>query len=250
MDDAFGLLMRTLAEQKLDESTLVWFTSDNGPAITNQHPYGSAGPLRDKKGFLTEGGIRVPGIIRWPGKIKPATESDTPVCGVDFLPTVCQIVGFEPPKDRVIDGASIVPVFSGKTPIRTEPLYWHFNRAAGNYQVALRDGDWKILATLDQRPMAASNDVTEAEELQFKAAEPVSFVLYNLKTDIGETEDLAAKEPQKLAEMKDKLLKKYHAVRKESPTWPAWTFDNREGKRIVQPEYVKNRAKGKGKGKQ
>jgi arylsulfatase A len=245
MDDAFGRLIRTLREQNLNGNTLVYFTSDNGPAITNQHPYGSAGPLRDKKGFLTEGGIRVPGILRWPGKIKPATESDEPVCGVDFLPTVCAIVGIEPPKDRTLDGTSIVPVFSGKKIARREPLYWHFNRAAGNYQVALRDGDWKILATLDQRPMARTNDVTEEEERQFKAAEPVSFVLYNLKDDIGETKDLAAAEPERLAELKGQLVKKYHEVRDESPTWPAWTFDNREGKRIVQPEYVKNRAKGK-----
>ena len=247
LDDAFGRLMRSLAEQKLDGNTIVWFTSDNGPAITNQHPHGSAGPLRDKKGFLTEGGIRVPGIVRWPGKIKPATESDTPVCGVDFLPTVCQIVGIEPPQDRVIDGTSIVPVFTGEKITRSQPLYWHFNRAAGNYQVALRDGDWKILATLDQRPMQPGNHVTEEEEQQFKAAEPISFVLYNLKADIGETKDLSSSEPEKLADMKDKLLKKYTQVREESPTWPAWTFDNREGKRVVQPDYVKERAKGKGK---
>ncbi|HUE73252.1 MAG TPA: hypothetical protein VMP01_20365 [Pirellulaceae bacterium] len=102
---------------------------------------------------------------------------------------------------------------------------------------------------LDQRPMARTNDVTDEEEKQFKAAEPVSFVLYNLKDDIGETKDLSAAEPDKFADMKDKLLKKYHAVREESPTWPAWTFDNREGQRIVWPEYVKNRGKGKGKGK-
>jgi arylsulfatase len=250
MDDAFGRLMRTLAEQKLAENTLVWFTSDNGPAITAQHPYGSAGPLRDKKGFLTEGGIRVPGIVRWPGRVKAGTESDTPVCGVDFLPTVCEIVGMEPPNDRTIDGTSILPVFYGENITRSEPLYWHFNRAGGSYQVALRDGDWKILATLNQRPMARTNDVTDEEEKQFKAAEPASFVLYNLKDDIAETKDQSTAEPDKLAEMKDKLLKKYHQVREESPTWPAWTFDNREGKRIEQPPYVKDRAKGKQKGKQ
>ena len=89
------------------------FTSDNGPAVTAQHPYGSAGPLRDKKGYLTEGGIRVPGIVRWPGKIKPGSTSDEPVCGVDFLPTVCELTGIKPPADRTIDGASIMPVFSG-----------------------------------------------------------------------------------------------------------------------------------------
>jgi arylsulfatase A len=150
------------------------------------------------------------------------------------------------PKDRKLDGTSIMPVLSGKSSTARN-LYWHFNRAAGDYQVALRDGDWKILATLDHPPTVRTNDVTEEEEKQFKAAEPVSFVLYNLKEDIGETKDLAADQPEKLAELKGKLLKKYHEVREESPTWPAWKFDNREGQRIVWPEYVKNRAKGKGK---
>ena len=107
----------------------------------------------------------------------------------------------------------------------------------------------KILATLDKLPTVRTNDVIEEEEQQFKAAEPVSFVLYNLREDIAETNDLSAKAPDKLAELKEKLLQKYHEVRDESPTWPAWKFDNREGQRIVWPEYVKNRAKGKGKKK-
>ena len=64
--------------------------------------YVQAGPLRDKKGFVTEGGIRIPGMIRWPGHVRGGTISDEPVCGVDFLPTICEIVGIQPPKDRMI----------------------------------------------------------------------------------------------------------------------------------------------------
>jgi arylsulfatase A len=250
MDAAFGRLIKALADDRLADSTLVWFTSDNGPAITAQHPYGSAGPLRDKKGYVTEGGIRVPGIVRLPGRVKPGSTSDEPVCGVDFLPTVCELVGLKPPADRTIDGASIVPVFAGGSVQRKEPLYWHFNRAAGEFQVALRQGDWKILARLDKAP-PRGNDVTNAEERDFKAAEPVSFALYNLRDDIGEKKDLAAAEPARLAEMKGLLMKKYYEVRSESPVWPAWTFDNREGQRIEWPEYVKERqekAKKKAKG--
>ena len=246
MDDALGRLMKVLAEEGLADSTLVWFTSDNGPAITAQHPHGSAGPLRDKKGFVTEGGIRVPGIIRWPGHIWPGGTSDEPVCGVDFLPTVCELVNIKPPRDRTIDGTSIEPVLSGGKVERNEPLYWHFNRAAGEFQVALRQGDWKILARLDKLPAARGNDITEADEAQFKAAEPVSFALYNLREDIGETKELSAAEPARLAELKALLVKKYHEVRAESPTWPTWKFDNREGQRIEVPQYVKDR-KGKGK---
>jgi arylsulfatase A len=248
MDDAFGRLMRALDADGLRDNSLVFFTSDNGPAITPQHPYGSAGPLRDKKGFVTEGGIRVPGILRWPGHVSAGAESDEPVCGVDFLPTVCEIVGLQPPKDRVIDGASLVPLFSGKKVQRTEPLYWHFNRAAGEFHIALRYGDWKILARLDKPFTLPGNNITAEDERAFKAAEPVSFALYNLREDIAETNDLTTAQTAKFSELKELLVKKYHQVRAESPVWPAWQFDNREGQRIQVPDYAKNRAKGtKGK---
>lgn len=239
MDDAFGRLMRTLDEQSLRENTLVFFTSDNGPAITAQHPHGSAEPLRDKKGSLYEGGIRVPGLVRWPGKVKPGTVSDVPVCGVDFLPTVCAITGIAAPTDRVLDGTNLLPMLSDEKVERKTPLYWHFNRASGAPKVAMRDGDWKILATLDKNPSARSNDITEEDERDFKTAELATFELYNLRTDIGETTDLAAKETKQFAEMKAALEKKYREVREESPTWPAWKFTGAEGKRIVWPDYVK-----------
>jgi arylsulfatase A len=242
MDDAFGRLMRTLDERGLQDNTLVFFTSDNGPAITANHPHGSAGPLRDKKGSLFEGGIRVPGILRWPGKTKPGSVSDVPVCGVDFLPTVCAITGIEPPPDRVLDGTSLLPVLNGEPLQRSTPLYWHFNRAAGAPKVAMRVGDWKILATLDKSPTVRTNDVTDDEEREFKAAELAEFSLFNLREDMGETRDRARVETAKLAELKAALQRKYHEVRAESPTWPAWKFTNVEGPRIAVPDYVKRKA--------
>ena len=172
----------------------VFFTSDNGPAITPMHPQGSTGPLRDKKGSLWEGGIRVPGILRWPGKTKPGSVSDEPVCGVDFLPTICAATGIQPPRDRKLDGASFLPVLEQKPVARTTPLYWHFNKAAGEPKVALRAGDWRILATLDKPPAQRTNDLTDEEERDFKAAELTGFALYNLRADIAETTDLAASE--------------------------------------------------------
>ncbi len=240
MDDAFGRVMRALDEQQLRDNTFVFFTSDNGPAITAQHPYGSTGGLRDKKGFVTEGGIRVPGIIRWPGKVNPGGESDEPVCGVDFLPTVCEIAGIEPPKDRKLDGASITPIFRGESVVRQEPLYWHFNRAAGRYQVALREGDWKILARLDQLS-APGNSITAADEAAFQAAEPTEFALYNLRQDPSETTDHSQTENEVFVKLKARLVAKYREVRDESPTWPEWTFDNREGQRIVWPNYTQKK---------
>jgi arylsulfatase A len=136
-------------------------------------------------------------------------------------------------------------VLSGQPLDRTEPLYWHFNRAAGYFQVAMRDGDWKILARLDKRP-SGGNNVTAAEEADFKAAEPIQFALYNLRDDIAEKHDLIAMQPAKFEELKGRLMKKYYEVREESSTWPDWTFDNREGVKIEWPDYVKKAKSKKG----
>ena len=239
MDAAFGRLTAALDDAELRDRTLVVFTSDNGPAVTRQHPHGSAGPLRDKKGSLYEGGVRVPGLVRWPGRTTPGSVSDEPVSGVDVLPTLCAAAGIDPPRDRPLDGVDVAPVFSGGAGARPTPLYWHFNRASGGHKVAVRVGDWKLLATLDRDPVPArSNDISEADERAFKAAEPAAFALYDLGRDVGETTDLAATEPAKLAELKALLVAKYREVRDESPTWPAWTFTGAEGRKIEWPDYV------------
>jgi arylsulfatase A len=244
MDDAFGRLMEALDKQGVADNTVVFFTSDNGPAITAYHPHGSAGPLRDKKGSLYEGGIRVPGILRWRGKAKPGSTSDEPVCGVDLLPTACAIANVKPPQDRKLDGTSFLPVLDGKSIQRETPLYWHFNRAIGDPKVAMRVGDWKILATIDKPPVPPlSNDITIEDEKRVKEAKPGTFALYNLKRDVGETTDLSAKEPEKLAELKTLLERKYREVQDETPTWPAWKFTGSEGKRIEWPDYVKKKKK-------
>ncbi len=248
MDDAFGRIMKALDEKGLRENTVVFFTSDNGPAITVQHPHGSAGPLRDKKGSLWEGGIRVPGILRWPDRVKPGSTSDVAVSGVDFLPTACGIAGIEAPQDRALDGTSWLPLIEGRQLERTTPLYWHFNRAYGDPKIAMRVGDWKILASLDKVP-ARGNDLTEEDEREFKAAMPERYFLYDLAKDIAETTDLAGSEPEKLAELKALLDAEYLEVRDASPTWPAWKFTGAEGKKIVWPDYAKPKGKGKATGK-
>lgn len=247
MDDAFGRLLRALDEQGARQNAFILFTSDNGPAITSYHPHGSAGPLRDKKGALYEGGIRVPGILQWPGKIKPGSVSDEPVCGVDFLPTACEIAGVQPPRDRVLDGATMLPMLAGRPIARSEPLYWHFYLATSAPKVALRTGDWKILATLDKTQVPRTNDITEQDERDFRQAELATFSLYNLRRDVAETTDLSAAEPERLAELKAMLEAKYRQVRDESPTWPAWKCVGYEGKRIEWPDYAKQRKAAKKK---
>jgi arylsulfatase A len=230
LDDACGRLLAALDEMKIRENTLVIFTSDNGPAITPRHPHGSAGPLRNKKGSCYDGGIRVPGIIRWPGKTTAGSTSDEPICHVDFLPTVCEITGIAGPSDRKLDGASWLDVLSGGQVKRTTPLYWHFNQAIGGPKVALRHGDWKILATLDKdQPVGTA--LTPQTESDFKAAKLLEYQLYNLKDDIGESRDLAASQPAKFAEMQKLLAAKYEEVKAESPVWPPWQPPAAAGKK-------------------
>lgn len=154
-------------------------------------------------------------------KTQPGSTSNEPVCGVDFLPTVCEITGIAIPTDRKIDGASILPVIDGGAVRRSTPLYWHFNHATGGPQVALRNGDWKIVATLD-RPPQRRTAITPQSEADFKSAELREFELYNLRDDVGEKHDLAETQPAKLSELRGLLRAKYREVRDESPIWPEW----------------------------
>ncbi|MEQ8785500.1 MAG: sulfatase-like hydrolase/transferase [Pirellulaceae bacterium] len=239
MDHAFGRLIASLDKQGLRDDTLVFFTSDNGPAITRYHPHGSTGPLREKKGHVYEGGIRVPGILQWPGHIKVGTVSGEPVCGVDVLPTLCELAGVETPKDRALDGASIVPLFGGEAIDRQTPLYWQYNYASSAPKVAMRIGDWKVLAELNGTPLGPSGDITEESQQAIKTAELGRAELYNLKQDVAEAHDLAGSQPKRLAQMFAKLKAKYHEVRDESPTWPAWKFARYEAGRIEWPPLPK-----------
>jgi arylsulfatase A len=239
MDDAFGRLMASLDQMDLRENTLVFFTSDNGPAITSIHPHGSAGPLRNKKGSVYDGGIRVPGILRWPGHTSGGSESDEPICGVDWLPTLCEIAGAAAPSDRAIDGTSLLPTVRGESISRETPLYWHFNAARGAPKVAMRDGDWKILARLTGPETKPGGGIRPEDQRALKSAEVTRFELYNLRDDIGEKHDRAASEPGRLKEMTAKLRRMYREVRDESPTWPEWEFACYESRRIEWPAYRK-----------
>ncbi len=244
MDAAFGRLMDAVDQLGLQERTFVLFTSDNGPAVTAIHPHGSVGPLRARKAHLYEGGIRVPGIVRWPGRIKPGGVSDEPVSGVDLLPTACELAGIEPPKGREMDGASFTPVFDGRPIARTTPLYWQFNWAQSLPRIALRMGDWKLLASLD-KPPTVTNDITIENNAALKEAQPVAFELYNLRTDVGETTDLADREPDRLAGMRLAMLSLYIQVQDWGPMWPLWAWPRHEAKRIKWPEYWLHKAGGR-----
>ncbi len=185
MDAAVGKLLAYLDAHGLRENTFIFFTSDNGPETLNRYPaanrsHGSPGPLRGMKLHITEAGYRVPGIIRWPGHAQPGTTSAEPICNLDFLPTACALAGIAPPTDHVLDGASLLPLFSAQPIARPHPLYWQYDFAISNpWSVAVREGRWKLLANaaLDQ------------------------FELYDLTADVSEKQNVAAQHPDRVKTM-------------------------------------------------
>ena len=224
MDHAFGQLMKALEDQKLTDNTLVFFTSDNGPEGDGIRTpgRGSSGGLRGRKRDMHEGGIRVPGIARWPGKIKPGTTCVTPVIGSDVFPTMLTAANVEVPKDRVLDGVNVLGLLDGSTASveRPQPLFWRLHMAP-NAKFAMRVDDWKILA-----------DETLSE-----------FELYNLKTDEKETTDLKEQEPERFAALRDQLIKHNASINAEGPDW--WQRLSPNG---GKPKGA-NDGKGKGKKK-
>jgi arylsulfatase A len=224
MDAAVGRLTAALDELKLAGDTLVFFTSDNGPETLNRYPnanrsHGSPGPLRGMKLWLYEGGIRVPGIVRFPGRIRPGQETDEPVSALDVLPTFCELAGVEPPADRALDGASFTPVFSGATIRRHTPLYWHYYRAWDSSPVAaLHDGDWVVLAQPRERKPRPGLPVISGEA-QIIRSDLTGFELYNIRDDLRQQADLAQRDPRRLRELSAKLIEKHRQVMTESPLW-------------------------------
>ncbi|MFO0906567.1 MAG: sulfatase-like hydrolase/transferase [Pirellulales bacterium] len=200
MDAAFGQVIQALEELKLSDETLVVFTSDNGPEGDGvQSPgRGSTGGLRGRKRDLHEGGIRVPGIVRWPGKIAAGSTSGIPVIGSDLFPTLLAACGAAPPADRTLDGVNLLPVLTGEAQSveRPQPLYWRLHMAP-NAKVALRVGDWKLLAD----------------------AKLSKFELYNLAQDPREERDLHAAEVERFESLKRQLLAHQTSVDAEGPDW-------------------------------
>ncbi|MBD3422706.1 MAG: sulfatase-like hydrolase/transferase [Chitinivibrionales bacterium] len=219
MDNAAGQVLSYLDTSNTKDSTFIMFTSDNGPETYVRYSgafqsVGSTGGLRGRKLELYEGGIRVPGIIRWPGHVTAGSTSHEPLNGVDLLPTLCDISGAEIPTDRAVDGVSLLPVFSGNSLQRSTPLYWQFDQAkvcepftvgewptcddhAGEYNRApttvIRRGDWKLLAWKNNRTIE----------------------LYNLKDDPAESRDLSSVETQRAQDMLDALIKLKNEVSEE-----------------------------------
>lgn len=183
MDRSIGRILESLDELKLADNTFVIFTSDNGA-------YGGVAdnqPLRAAKGYLYEGGIRVPLIVRWPGRVKPGTECAVPVISMDFYPTILEIAGLDRGEQRVLDGETLLPLLEQTGALSRSAIYFHYPNYAFHQSnrlgSAIRQGDYKLIENLDDG----------------------SVELYNLKNDIGEAKDLSAELPDRAAELRRDL---------------------------------------------
>jgi arylsulfatase A-like enzyme len=182
VDQNVGRIMKTLKQLGIAKNTIIVFTSDNGGLATSEGMPTTNRPLRYGKGWLYEGGLRVPLIIKWPRVTKPGSVSQFPVVNTDFYPTFLQMAGLSPMPKQAKDGVSLVPLLKDKKSIKQPVLYWHFphySNQKGTPESAIRQGTWKLI--------------------QFYNGNHVE--LYNLRNDIGERYNLAKAFPQKTGTM-------------------------------------------------
>lgn len=200
LDIQIGRMIELLKESGKLKNTFILFTSDNGGhyGITKQWP------LRSGKGAYYEGGIREPMFAYWKGKIEGGTKSEVPVSNLDFFPTILELAGISKPKEKVLDGTSLLPLLTKNEEMEVRPLFWHFPIYLQAYikndsttqdplfrtrpGSAVRLGDWKLIQYFE------NNDIE----------------LYNLHTDIGEKSNLAVSNPEKVQEL-IALLDKWRA---------------------------------------
>jgi arylsulfatase A len=184
LDESVGQLLRKIDALGLRENTIVVFTSDNGglhvpegrhQKVTHNRPF------RAGKGFVYEGGLRIPLIVRWPGKISAGTVTDIPVMNADWTPTLVEIAG----RNRInnLDGLSLMPIFEGESRDRRRQFFWHFphyTNQGGSPAGAMREGDWKLIEHYEDGRLE----------------------LFNLENDPGEKTDLSKAESQRAAKMR------------------------------------------------
>ncbi|TWU07884.1 sulfatase [Stieleria varia] len=185
MDDAVGMVLAKLDELNLSKNTIVCFTSDNGGVSSGDAFCTSNLPLRGGKGRQWEGGIREPFYIKAPGVTKPGSTSDIPVSGIDWYPTLLDLVGVDVPADQDIDGVSLTPILHGKT-IADRPLFWHYphyGNQGGEPSSIITHDDWKLI----------------------HYHEDGRDELYHLSDDPAETTDVASQNPDRVRSLRAEL---------------------------------------------
>ena len=204
VDESVATVMDKLDELRLTDNTAVFFFSDNG-GYTNAT---SVVPLRGSKGMLYEGGIRVPMVVRWPGKARPGSLCDFPVIGIDFYPTMLEMAGVPKPRRHILDGQSIVGLLTAKkSKFKKRPIFWHFPAYLESYNEkqwpwrttpagAIRLGNWKLIEYFEDGRLE----------------------LYNIKNDIGEKNNLAGTMPDKVEELHSILVQWRKSIGAPVPT--------------------------------
>jgi len=224
VDKAVGRVISYLEQNSLD-NTLVIFTSDNGPETLDRYraanrSHGVPGVLKGMKLWTHEAGFRVPGIIYRTGKSSFSGIVDEPVSALDFLPTFCELAGAELP-ERDLDGTSIASMFDGGHVERKKPLIWCYYNALNEQMVAMRDGDWKIMARLknDTSYIPKAQNIYKGNESMIRNAELVDFTMYNLVEDISESRDVSSDHPEIFDGLKEILEKQYGELVQDSHVW-------------------------------
>lgn len=196
LDWSVGQILGALERNGVDENTLVVFTSDNGPWLSFGDHGGSAAPLREGKGTMFEGGYREPCVMRWPARIPAGTRTDAFATTMDLLPTIAGLIGAEPPAERKIDGRDILPLLTTDAPTPHGVFYCYYNRELR----AVRDARWKLTLPHHSRTLG-DREPGRGGVGKGYGNEPVGVVLYDLKNDVGETTDVAAKHPKVVARL-------------------------------------------------
>lgn len=210
-DAAVGSLLDMLSATGAADNTIVFLASDNGPTDA-----ASCEGLRGKKSFTWEGGIRVPAIIRWPGVVEAGSVRSEPVSGVDILPTLCDALDAELP-ERNIDGQSVLPMLVGDQFQRTKPILTFFYRTSP--AASMRLGDYVLIGHSDDEGRKKTHAIAAADMPRIKSTELVSFELYNVAADLGQTKNVADQQPETLARLRDIMAGLHRDAIEEGPIW-------------------------------
>lgn len=209
MDIAVGRIMQKLKDMKIDENTMVVFASDNG-----SYRKGSNGELRALKSWLYEGGIRVPGIVRWPGQIKDRQEIHEPAGLVDLFPTLSTLANAGTPENVTLDGTNIYPLLTSGVFEREKPLSWFFYRTSP--EIAIRQGDFMIMGkdhdSIPRTHSFSADDMEYVQSMQVRELE-----VYNLEEDVVQSSNIADKDANK--EQLQLLQKKLEEIKNEGYHW-------------------------------
>lgn len=202
VDWSVGQILDALERHKIADNTLVIFTTDNGPWLVYGNHAGSAGPLREGKGTCWEGGVRVPCIMRWPGKIPAGAVSDKMLMTIDLLPTLAGIIGAPLPK-RSIDGRDVAGILMGKEMSNPHDAYYFYFEQGALQAVTSSDGRWKLQLPHIYRTLNgghAGNDSVPGKYVNLTIESPE---LYDLQNDIGEKQNVADEHPEIVKQLQE-----------------------------------------------